>query len=353
MSDQKLESCTGSSLNFSRATDFKTSMNLTARQIGDTGHIFHEWEDGPFSHLKRLTIPHRFASRGFRFSANGHLFDSLLSVKVYCDSLTGISGTNLDQDPIVADMVTSGRISFAGKRGTHSVTAGQICIRDTKASWEFFCAPGTRVRVVTIPRHLVLLRVGSSRMLSHAYTSDVSAPEVRFLVNFLEAIERSSNDLDRSISTQNMALDACATLFSGMLSQRSKLGLQDHSNATMEAAKNVIERNLDRDDLSPAMVAQMIGVSVRTLHRSFSESNDSIMAFARRRRLQEAHDELMKPGSTANVSEIAARWQFSDVSHFIRHFKSFYGTTPAAYLRNYGQTVRIDLQGDRVVDISG
>jgi AraC-like DNA-binding protein len=61
------------------------------------------------------------------------------------------------------------------------------------------------------------------------------------------------------------------------------------------------------------------------------------MAFARRRRLQKAHGELMKLGSTASISEIAARWHFADSSHFIRHFKSFYGTTPAAYLRNYGK----------------
>ncbi|MGW9027885.1 helix-turn-helix transcriptional regulator [Streptomyces sp. NPDC055722] len=337
MSDQKPDDFAEPLLNSSRATNFKTSMNLSARQIEDTKRIFQGWEGGPFSHLKRVTIPHHLASRGFKFSANGHLFDSLLSVKVYCDSLTGISGNDLDQDPIVADLVTSGQINFMGKTGTHSVTPGQICIRDTKASWEFFCAPATRLRVVTIPRHLVLSRVGPSQILSQAYTSDVSAPEVRFLVNFLEAIEKSSNDLDRSISTQNIALDACATLFSGMLSERSELGLQDHPNATVNAAKNVIERNIERADLSPAMVAQMIGVSVRTLHRSFSESNDSLMAFVRRRRLQKAHGELMKLGSTASVSEIAARWQFADSSHFIRHFKSFYGTTPAAYLRNYGK----------------
>ncbi|MET8788099.1 MULTISPECIES: helix-turn-helix transcriptional regulator [unclassified Streptomyces] len=337
MSDQTPEDSADSSLNCGRTTDFKTNMNLTARQVRDTEHIFQEWEGGPFSHLTRLAIPHGSA-HGFKFSANGHLFDSLLSVRVYCDSLTGISGSNLDQDPIVADLVTAGQISFTGKDGTHSVTPGRICIRDTKASWEFSCAPATRVRVVTIPRHLLFSRMRSTKVLNQAYVSDVSAPEVRFLVNFLEAIEKTSNDLDLSISAQNIALDACATLFSGMLSERTELGLQEHPNATLKAAKNVIEKNLDRHDLSPAMVAKTVGVSLRTLHRSFSASNDSIMAFARRRRLQKAHGELVRQGNTASVSEIAARWHFADASHFIRHFKSFYGTTPAAYLRNYGET---------------
>lgn len=58
------------------------------------------------------------------------------------------------------------------------------------------------------------------------------------------------------------------------------------------------------------------------------------MACVRRRRLQKAHDELMDPDATAGIAEIAARWRFSDTSHFIRNFKSGYGATPAAYVRD-------------------
>ncbi|MFS8201684.1 helix-turn-helix transcriptional regulator [Streptomyces sp. CWNU-52B] len=108
----------------------------------------------------------------------------------------------------------------------------------------------------------------------------------------------------------------------------------DVTSAMARAAMSVIESRLDRNDLSPAMVAQVLGVPLRTLHRSFAAADDSIMAFARRRRLQEAHDELVRSGNPAAVSEVAARWHFSDASHFIRHFKSCYGVTPAAYLRN-------------------
>ncbi|QOV47642.1 helix-turn-helix transcriptional regulator [Streptomyces chromofuscus] len=313
-------------------------MSLTARQARESENVFHDWKDGPFSHLRRLAIPQQSSGAGFKFAANGHLFEELLSVKVYCDALTGVSGDDLDRDPIVADLVTSGRITFSRKKASHVVNPGQICIRDTKASWDFVCEPGTRVRVVSIPRHLVFSGRGSLGVFNQSYLSDVAAPEVRFLVNFLEAIEKSSDDLDRSCPARSIAMDACAALFSGMLTNQPHGVVHDHPNATVKAAKNVIEGNLDRHDLSPAMIAQLVGVSVRTLHRSFSESNDSIMAFTRRRRLQKAHAELMRHGKAAKVSEIAARWHFADASHFIRHFKSFYGATPAAYLRSQGET---------------
>ncbi|MEV8045583.1 helix-turn-helix domain-containing protein [Streptomyces griseoluteus] len=51
-----------------------------------------------------------------------------------------------------------------------------------------------------------------------------------------------------------------------------------------------------------------------------------------------AHADLRRLGSTARIPEIAARWQFADASHFIRHFKALYGNTPASYLRNLSAT---------------
>ncbi|MEU6816037.1 AraC family transcriptional regulator [Streptomyces sp. NPDC046860] len=236
----------------------------------------------------------------------------------------------------MADLVTAGKITFRGRRETYTVTPGRICIRDTKASWEFSCAPATRVRVVRIPRHLVLSHAASPKDLGRAHLSDVTAPEVRFLLNFLEAIEKSSAELSGSASARKIALDASAALFSGLLSGRPDPGFRDHQNVVLVAAKNAVERNLDRHDLSPAVVAKLVGVSLRTLHRSFAESDESLMAFVRRQRLQKAHGELVRLGRQASVSEIAARWHFSDASHFIRNFKSLYGSTPAAYLRNLG-----------------
>ncbi|MFI6360802.1 helix-turn-helix domain-containing protein [Streptomyces sp. NPDC050743] len=336
MRSEVLKNPANPSSDFGHATNFASTVNLTARQIHESVHPFAEWEGGPFAHLNGLEIPQPDSVRGFNFSANGHLFDDLLSAEVYCDSLTGISGRGEGQYPIVADLVTAGSLRFTGRTGESVVEPGQICIRDTNMPWKFSCAAGTRIRVVTIPRPLLVSRIGSARVFNHAYVADAMTPEVRFLTNFLEVVERSSADLDRSPSARNLALSACTTLFSEILSQHPEATLSDHPQTALQVARNVIEKNLERGDLSPAVIAHMTGVSLRTLQRSFAESNDSIMAFVRRSRLQRAHDDLIKLGSAARVSEIAARWHFSDASHFIRNFKSTYGVSPAAYLRAYG-----------------
>ncbi|MEU0205519.1 helix-turn-helix transcriptional regulator [Streptomyces canus] len=74
-------------------------------------------------------------------------------------------------------------------------------------------------------------------------------------------------------------------------------------------------------------------ISVRTLQRAFTSLDESFSAYIRRRRLEEAATALTAPGSPLSVSEAAARWHFTDSSHFIRAFKKQYQATPAQFAR--------------------
>ncbi|MER7983931.1 helix-turn-helix domain-containing protein [Streptomyces sp. NPDC095817] len=314
--------------------DYELKANLPAQQTQNAERFFREWERGPFSHLNRIKIPDSAVGSEFRFNASGHLLDDVLSAHVYCDSISGVSGRERDQDPIVADVVLSGWIEFTNGKNRTLVKSGQICIRDTRATWEFVCAPATIARVVMVPRHLVTPRIASQRVFNEAFIADIETPEVKFFLSIMGAVGNNSSDLKSSSITQEMARETCATLIASIVSRRVNSGLSEHSIAAVAAAKKVIMDNLSNYDLSPQMVAQSVGVSLRTLHRSFALNDESVMSFARRMRLQKAHEDLTKAGATASVSEISARWYFADASHFIRHFKAVYGETPAAYLRN-------------------
>jgi AraC-like DNA-binding protein len=90
------------------------------------------------------------------------------------------------------------------------------------------------------------------------------------------------------------------------------------------------DRRLASPDLSPASLARELNVSVRTLHRAFAATGESVSAYVRRRRLERARLELAVPSGRPDVGEVAARWQFADSSHFIRAFRERYGQTPAS-----------------------
>jgi AraC family transcriptional activator of tynA and feaB len=80
------------------------------------------------------------------------------------------------------------------------------------------------------------------------------------------------------------------------------------------------------------MLARELDISVRTLHRAFAAGGESVAAYIRHSRLEQARRELSKPRGGLNVSELAACYQFADSSHFIRAMKS-YGQAPGEFAR--------------------
>lgn len=104
--------------------------------------------------------------------------------------------------------------------------------------------------------------------------------------------------------------------------------------ALAQAAKDLVDSHLADPELSGTMLARELNVSVRNLQRAFAAVGESVTAYIRQRRLEEARLALTAPSGRLSVSELAAHWQFADSSHFIRAFKKHYGRTPTEYARS-------------------
>jgi AraC-like DNA-binding protein len=104
--------------------------------------------------------------------------------------------------------------------------------------------------------------------------------------------------------------------------------------ALAREAMEVAEGRLADPGLSPSWLAGELHVSVRTLHRAFAGAGEPVAAYIRRRRLEEARAELAVRAGRPGVSEVAARWQFADGSHFVRAFRKQYGQTPSQFARS-------------------
>ncbi|NGO08282.1 helix-turn-helix domain-containing protein [Streptomyces sp. HC44] len=110
--------------------------------------------------------------------------------------------------------------------------------------------------------------------------------------------------------------------------------------ALTRAAKDLANSHLPDPELSPAMLARELNISVRTLQRAFATVGESVTTYIRHRRLEEARLALTAPSGRWSISELAAHWQFADSSHFIRAFKKHYGQTPTEYARSTGAAAR-------------
>lgn len=104
----------------------------------------------------------------------------------------------------------------------------------------------------------------------------------------------------------------------------------------LESAIALIEQNL-AEPLPVEEIAARVGLSRRQLERIFrDELHMSPWKYSLGRRLRQAH--LMLTQTEHSVTEIAHRCGFADASHFSRHVRTTFGSSPQT-VRNTARTV--------------
>lgn len=114
--------------------------------------------------------------------------------------------------------------------------------------------------------------------------------------------------------------------------QRSRDAIR---SGLLQRAKRTIENNIHRSDLSPAVVAGVLGISVRQLHVLFEPTGTTYARYVLARRLEHARL-LLRQMPPRPVADIAFACGFDGLSTFYRSFRSAFGMSPADF-RDLGQ----------------
>lgn len=97
-------------------------------------------------------------------------------------------------------------------------------------------------------------------------------------------------------------------------------------------AEKLINSSLDSPSLSPATLAEELGISVRHLYRLFEKEGESVCRYIQRLRLQRSAEDLGSPRfRDETITSIAYRWGFADSAHFSRSFKNEFRCSPREY----------------------
>jgi AraC-like DNA-binding protein len=91
------------------------------------------------------------------------------------------------------------------------------------------------------------------------------------------------------------------------------------------------------EPLTITQIAERAGVTPRALQYGFTRHLDTTpMAYARRVRLDRAHDELRStdPTGPTTVGEIARRWGFANTGRFASAYRGAYGVSPSQTLHD-------------------
>jgi AraC-like DNA-binding protein len=105
---------------------------------------------------------------------------------------------------------------------------------------------------------------------------------------------------------------------------------------TLRASINrYLAGHIRRPNVSAALVAQRFGISVRKLHKLYESCDlsfaQTVMAF----RTDGVARELATDPGGRSLTELAARWGFSDLSHLNRVFRSRYDCLPSQYRESH------------------
>lgn len=253
--------------------------------------------------------------------------DDLAVVDLECTPCT-VTHSQRDADngaEIVAVIfIQSGREHVGLNSDRATLSGGEVILWDPRDETTF-SVPGRVTK-----RNLLLPRAELQAVLGRRV--DLAAlrpagPCLDLLAGILPTLTRSHGDLRTS---ESRALrNAAIELVAGALGRDRGVPIGAHPQL-----RGQIDRWIDKhlaEELTPVRIAAEHAISVRTLNRLFSQHNETLSSYVRRRRLERAKDEVVRTG--AALSEIAHRWGFSDGSHFTRSFTATFGSPPSALRR--------------------
>ncbi|MEV0346972.1 helix-turn-helix domain-containing protein [Nonomuraea sp. NPDC050680] len=220
-------------------------------------------------------------------------------------------------------IIHQGAWRFAEPGGAeHTAPAGRFLVQTGKLS-HFATTPRTTVQVLVLPA--AEIRRGRGMTAS----GPVDTAEMRLLTAHATMVRRTLVDLGPA------GVDAARDTLAELARAAVRGGVDDVeprlSPALAQAARDLADQRLTDPALSPAALARKLNISVRTLQRAFAHEGQSVSAYIRDRRLDEARRALIAPHRRMTITDIAARWQFSDSGHFARAFRNRYDQTPTDY----------------------
>lgn len=244
-------------------------------------------------------------------------------------------GTNADQEDVdhcFLVMHNSGFANFRDADNQLQLAPGDIFLMNGINPCEL--TPFGLIEHVSFPlerRRVEKSLEGSSPVFGKVNQRGTAGLMIRTMLDKLTTVTGNSEHENRE---KGVIEDAILTLLKPSLqyADASMEALGHMSRDIWQAAQLLINRNLQQGELSPALLASQLNISVRQLHRIFEDHNDSVCRFILRARLQRCANDLKSPSMTkTSITSIAYQWGFSDSAHFSRSFKKQYGVSPKEF----------------------
>jgi AraC-like DNA-binding protein len=187
--------------------------------------------------------------------------------------------------------------------------------------------------------HLRILKVPAADIpWPHAGLEALVAKPVQAQTALLPLLDSCFRDLVESDDTASansaqlvQALAHFALMERGVMRPGGRLAQQALRTGRLSLAHRLIERYLSRPALSPTLIADILGISVRHLHILFETSAMSFSQTVAALRIDQSRRLLRDEPPERPIAEIAFACGFESLATFYRVFNAAEGMTPGDY----------------------
>jgi AraC-like DNA-binding protein len=248
---------------------------------------------------------------------------------------------------VTVSFVYDGTMLIEDGRNTGVANATQAAVFSFHENLTMRWAPGMRQMMLTIDKSLI-----------ERYLENLLHQPLRQPLAFHSRVDLADRGqgIGAAVQTMHRALTLCGkaglppvlaaeiehhTLTTLLLSQRHNYTdaiFQAHTLPAPRVVRSVVELidSLPRQAFTVADLAMHAGISERSLQEAFRRQlGTSPMSYLRRRRLQQAHDELLRidPAAGVTVTDIALSHGFTHIGRFAAAYRQNFGESPSTTLR--------------------
>lgn len=227
---------------------------------------------------------------------------------------------------------------FGGMRGSDfSIGSGSFATSHTDLPYRTtpLGAGGFHLRILKIPVNGIPGQDKRMRQLAPQTFDDPSlAPLLGACFADLSetAVDDESSGTTASLDQASLvhALAHLALIERGIVPPGSRRGQAALRTARLSQARRLIAHHLRDPHLAPAMVADLLGVSVRHLHMLFETAEKSFSQTVTDERLKRSR-RLMREAPERLIADIATSCGFESLATYYRVFNAAYGMAPGDF----------------------
>jgi AraC-like DNA-binding protein len=206
---------------------------------------------------------------------------------------------------------------------------GAFLIERSHLPYEFSHRDPAALWVLKVPSAVLRARIPRPERLA-ALQIDAGRSVGALFVDTLRLANERIQEMDEATRTMmgKHLIDLLA-----MAIESDERVLAGHSssvrNAHLHRCEHFIRRRLEDMRLTPQMVADGCGISLRYLHQIFEGEGITVSAYIRNQRLLMCDAMLRDPNCRKSISEIAYQSGFADQAQFSRNYRGRFGCTPS------------------------